>query len=200
MPSLQVLAFAIFTVLLKHPAYYYERLDVCAVQGCAAEASTARESRLEHDSRVMARAALKPRGGLSSWEQAAVLLAHGQAETNWARYVGEGHCDKPPDPRAPRCDPHPKTGEPQARTYFQVHQARCPRAWEKPQGSPDELYEASLCTVSGFIEARGRCRGRHPQGELAGAFSGLALGLRCTWPKAGKRALRYGQILVELQR
>lgn len=126
---------------------------------------------------------------------AARLAVLGQRESQYARYVGEGRCAV--GPAGARCDPHPLTGVPRARTYWQLWQVAAPRVWRLPQGAPLELREAAWRAAQLLAGARTRCRGRGVS-ELAGAYSGYRA-LSCRWPPAVERARHAEAIEAQLR-
>lgn len=107
------------------------------------------------------------------------------AESRLARYVADGRCEDGPE--GSRCDIDPATGIPRARGYFQQWKAACPLAYEHPAGSRESLQQEARCVVRLWSAARVRCRGRHPAGEWAGAFSGYR-SVDCRWPLGKRRA------------
>lgn len=123
-------------------------------------------------------------------EQAA-LIALGYHESGWARYVLEGRCaDGPP---GARCD-HGR-----ARSPWQLWRRACPSAWELSEDDPRALERSAACAVRLLRGARGRCRGMHPAGDVAGMFSGYARGGVCTWAPAAGRARSMASVLVRLE-
>lgn len=141
----------------------------------------ARDRRLARTARV-----------ISQWREvdAALLIALGEAESDFAGYVGAGCVDVPPG--APDCD------KGKARSYWQAWRVACPQAWELPRGEAATAAFAS-CARRRFWGAVRRCRGRHPSGPLAGGFSGYA-GRGCDWPGGTARAARYRRRLYDLAR
>lgn len=125
-------------------------------------------------------------------EQAA-LVALGWHETGgWARFVVEGRCKD--GPTGMRCD------NGRARSPWQVHRTRlCSAAWELAEDDPRTLERSAECAVRHLRGAMGRCRGLHPAGEWAGAFSGFARSAVCTWAPAAGRAETMGVVLMRLE-
>lgn len=129
-------------------------------------------------------------------ERAALLMAQGESESRWARYVGEGRCKE--GPPGERCDPDYR-GFPRARTYWQTWRVSCPKAWDEEAGSVLEMTEAAKCTVRLMRSGMRRCQlnGYDP---LHGAFAGARGGAACTGPWAVKRTKRYRAALSFLWR
>jgi hypothetical protein len=123
-------------------------------------------------------------------EQAA-LVALGWHESRWARYVVSGHCSD--GPSGVRCD------NGQARHPWQLHRSACPSAWALAEDDPRALERSAACAVRLLRGARGRCRGMHPAGDWAGAFSGFARGGQCTWAPAAGRARSMSAALMALE-
>lgn len=120
-------------------------------------------------------------------EQAA-LVALGWHESRWARYVLEGRCADGPE--GARCD----SGR--ARSPWQVHDyGLCRAAWSYAESDPRALEAAASCAVRLLRGAKSRCRGQHPAGDWAGAFSQYGTGARCTRPKSAERAATMRTVL-----
>ena len=130
--------------------------------------------------------------GNRSKEAALVTLAW--LESRLARYVLEGRCKE--GPRGMRCDAHPRTGVPRARGAFQVW-GWCRDAWRHPEGSIESMRAEARCASRMLSAGLQRCRGRHPAGDWAGAFSGYRNGA-CTWAPAAARARRMETVLARL--
>ena len=141
-------------------------------------------------------AASRTQPGVAPYEVAAALLTLGKLESGWAAYVGNGECAS--GPRGMRCDPDKRTGVPRARSYWQVHVGACPQAWREEPGSLEELRAAARCAARHWSGARLRCRGRHPSGDDAGAFSGYRSNT-CDWPGGTYRAREYTRMLAALR-
>lgn len=113
-------------------------------------------------------------------ETAAALIAHGEHETHWARYVIEARCSE--GPAGSRCDPD-RDGVARARGPFQAWKVACPKAWEHNEGSLASLREEARCVSRLLRWGHYRCG----QSWL-GAFSSTR-GLRdCSWAGASARA------------
>lgn len=129
--------------------------------------------------------------GLSPELKASAVMAVGDHESHWARYVIEARCSE--GPPGARCD------EGLARGPFQQHASACPRAYRHPEGSRESLREEARCAVRLLTGALRRCRGRHPAGDWAGAFSGYR-SASCEWKPAARRAqtmnLMYQKLLA----
>ncbi len=123
-------------------------------------------------------------------EQAA-MVALGWHESRWARYVIEGRCKDGPD--GARCD----SGR--ARSPWQVHRyGLCRSAWTYAEDDPRTLELAAECAVRLLRGAKSRCRGLHPAGDWAGAFSQYGTGARCTRPKSAERVGTMQTVLMRL--
>jgi len=131
--------------------------------------------------------------GWSRERVAASLVALGEAESHFARYVWVGDCMR--GPVGARCDPH--RGVSRARTAWQLHRAACPRAWSLPHGSTAEVCAAAECAASLLQGAAHRCRNRAVSPE-AGAFSGYA-GISCTRPGSVRRARRMAALESQIR-
>jgi hypothetical protein len=121
---------------------------------------------------------------------AARLVALGWGESRYARYVGAGRCLD--GPLGSQCDPHPRTGEPRARSYWQLWRVAAPEVWYLPAGGPRELRAAAWAAARRLSGARTRCRGRGVS-EFAGAYAGYRA-LPCRWAPAIGRAAHAERI------
>lgn len=146
------------------------------------ETELERQVRLTQAAIVMTDVAVSRPGKLEPMRAAAVLLTQGKAESNFARYVGEGQCMS--GPAGAQCDPH--HGKPRARGYWQPHRSACPRVWNHKPGSYAESREAAECIARLWAGAVWRCRNRAETPE-AGGFAGLR-GIDCTWRGGVRRA------------
>ena len=136
---------------------------------------------------------VRPRGlSRNAWSGA--LVALGWHESRFARYVGDDRClDGPVEAR---CDPHRKTGIPQAKGYFQAHRSVCPQLWELEPASVEWIRYSARCASGRMSGAYLRCRARAVS-PLAGAFAGYR-GADCTWAPARRRAVdatRFAAVL-----
>ena len=136
-------------------------------------APAARRSRLEPVSDAIALASRDP-------QEAAILIALGDAESHFAEYVGAG-CEEVPEGAA-NCDGG------KARSYWQAWQSACPAAWKLPRGSQDSVYAFADCAIRRFRGALSRCREQTTLGYWAGGFSGYRQLSRCSWRPAVSRA------------
>lgn len=128
-------------------------------------------------------------------DELAACLTIPKHETQLARYVQEGRChDGPP---GERCD------EGRARGPWQLHRTVCPALWRTLPGSPEALREGARCAVRQWRYARLRCRGRHPGGDVQGAFAGYRGGASCSWTGGrngtAARERTYGWVLSRLR-
>lgn len=100
-------------------------------------------------------------------ETASILIALGQNETGFSRYVLEGRClDGPP---GMRCDYSPLHRAPLSRGPFQVRKW-CKAAWAAKDGSYDAILESARCAVQYVRMGLTRClKSKYPAWE--GTFS-----------------------------
>lgn len=117
---------------------------------------------------VTVSAAARGSGFSSPTVVAAALVALGQHESTWARYIGEDRC--PEGPEGMRCDPD-ADGKPRALGYWQLHRTACPAAWSLAP-SLDRLFIEAECAAQAFALAADRCYGKNPDGVIAGALAG----------------------------
>jgi hypothetical protein len=153
-----VTASALLAVLLALPPYYLERGD------------PTRAPRLEAVAQELA--AYPP-------DVAAGLIAIGDAETHWARYVGEG-CYQIPR-HAPDCDGGRALG------YWQLHRSTCPAAFVSPPWSRESLHEQVACAARLWDGQSRRCL---PAGG----------GFGCVWADRSWSAERWASIFGALKR
>ena len=142
------------------------------------ETADERAVRLEPVAAAIAEASAGAPAGFSRGQWAAVLVALGKHESNFAKYVQEGKCSE--GRPGERCD------DGKAKSHFQLHYAACPAAWELEPGTVAELNAATKCASRLLASALRRCRSRNTD-PLAGAFSGYA-GASCVAPWANRRA------------
>lgn len=87
-------------------------------------------------------------------QSASILIALGQNETKFARYVLEGRClDGPP---GMKCDYSPRTKKPLSRGPFQVRNW-CKKAWKAVDGSPESFVEGARCALHYVQKGLSRC-------------------------------------------
>lgn len=110
-------------------------------------------------------------------DEAAVLMALGEHETNYAEHVLAGHCDQMPE--GERCDGG------RARGPWQLHKEACPVAWALPDGSQEALDAEAGCAIRllRWNAVRGR---EHTITPGHAAFAGYAA-RDWGWPGAEKR-------------
>lgn len=125
---------------------------------------------------------------------AAALVALGQHESTWARYIGEDRCKD--GPAGMQCDPDEK-GEPRALGYWQLHRSACPAAWQLPP-SFDRLFIEAECAANAFALAADRCFGKHPDGVMAAALAGYRG--KCDAPDAALRGRTWATFHDVLER
>lgn len=122
-------------------------------------------------------------GASANRTEAAALLALGEVETRFARYVSEDRCHE--GPRGMRCD------EGRSRSVWQLQRAACPSLWELPPGDQRATYVAAQCAVRLLRYGRAKC------GSVAGAFAVYA-GRPCKDRIGPPRERRMRQVLVML--
>jgi hypothetical protein len=165
-------ALAILTLLKQQPACYIEIPD------------PTRDARLEI---VATELAELP-------QSVALPLAYqGWKESRWCRYVFEG-CFNIPKGAGANCD------KGKARGYFQEHFNTCQTAYQFAPGTPESLHAEIQCAAGMWRASLQRCRGRHPAGDIAGAFGGFAGRIGCTWPQGAQRATEYDTTLAKFLR
>lgn len=121
----------------------------------------------------------------SSRDETAFLLAEGEAETRFAKYVGEDRCQD--GPAGVRCD------HGTARGYWQAHRAACPALFELPDGDERAVAVAAQCSIALFRYARFACSA--PEGVF-----NLPAGRRCSDPWGRARLKRMAEIRAMLDR
>ena len=131
----------------------------------------------------------------SDMVRTARVIALGQSESGFARYVGEGRCAE--GPVGSRCDPD-RRGIARALGYWQQHRSACPRAWALPIGSVEQLRESARCADNLLRSALHRCKRRVADAE-AGSFSGYR-SWDCSWRGGAARAERSRRYRVHLSR
>jgi hypothetical protein len=156
-----VIAEAILTVLLDYPVW----------SGDVGMTGEERSAMLEPVAAAIVGAAGSP-------FEAAVLTATAWHECGLASYVLDDRCEDGPD--GARCD------NGRARGPWQIHKAPCPALHELPLRSPERFDVGARCALRVWRGARYRCRGKHPAGDIAGAFSGYQ-GSPCTLENAVAR-------------
>lgn len=98
---------------------------------------------------------------------AAILIALGQNETAFSRYVLEGRClDGPP---GMRCDYDPRTRKPLSRGPFQVRKW-CKAQWAAKEGSYESFVEGARCALGYVNKGLQRCL-KTPYRAWQGAFA-----------------------------
>lgn len=124
--------------------------------------------------------------------EAAALLTIGNRESTWVRYVREG-CNYPDGiPKgASTCD------RGTSRTYWQMKGVSCRPGWALPRGSDETVVVFAMCARRRFVGALRRCKGRHPAGDVAGAFAGYR-SVDCEWPEGAARAKEFWLRLQQL--
>ena len=142
------------------------------------ETADERAVRLEPVAAAIWEASSGAPAGFTRGQWAAVIVALGKHESNFAKYVQEGRCSE--GRPGERCD----NGK--ARTFAQLHYAACPAAWQLEPGTVAELDAAAKCASRLLAAALRRCRSRNAD-PLAGSFSGYA-GASCVAPWANRRA------------
>lgn len=177
------LASAVHTALWGTPASALDRKETVE----------ARWSRLYDVARAIEAAARSSKFS-SPVTVAAALLALGQHESTWARYIGEDRCsDGPP---GMQCDPD-ESGTPRARGYWQLHRSACPEIWQHAPSAERLMLEAE-CAANAFARAADRCFSKHPDGVMAGALGGYRG--KCDAPDADLRRRTWAVYVDVLER
>lgn len=128
-------------------------------------------------------------------ELAAALITLGKHESHFAGYVGSGDCLSGPSDA--RCDLDPRTGQPRARSYWQIWQVAWPPLWRLEPGTPEALQEAAYGAAVRWAGAWYRCRDRAPTSAV-GAFAGYG-GASCVTPKSTHRAVTWHRVLRRIR-
>lgn len=121
--------------------------------------------------------------------RASALVAVGDAESAFARYVIEGRCKD--GPVGARCDWSYRERRNLSRGPWQVR-SWC-RSWDHPEGSREALFAEARCADRLIRQAWSRCK------TLTGMYAGYATGLRsCSWGHADRRrrVAAFAQIVM----
>ena len=128
--------------------------------------------------------------------RAARVVALGDVESHFARYVMNGRCQD--GPKGSRCDPNHR-GEAQSIGPWQQRRRACPAAWAAPMGSVEQLRAQAKCADRLLRGAMRYCGKRAPSPEAA-SFAGYR-SWDCAWrggPKRAEVSLRYRARLSRL--
>lgn len=125
--------------------------------------------------------------------RAARVIALGEAESHFARYVMDGRCQD--GPKGSRCDP--LHGRAQSLGPWQQRRRACPRAWAAPLGSIEQLREQAKCADRLLRGASARCMRRGAVDPEAAGFAGYR-GIDCEWSGGARRARRSIQLRARL--
>lgn len=107
------------------------------------------------------------------------LIAIGNAESAFARYVLEGRCAS--GPKGARCDWNYRSRTNDARGPWQV-QRWCRQSWDYPEATREALLGEARCADKLVRSAWAKCR------TLTGIYAGYATGNRsCEWKHAERR-------------
>ncbi len=164
---------ALFTLLQQQPACYVEIPD------------NTRDTRLTMVAHELARLP----------QSVAVALAYqGWQESKWSSWVWNGCIpSKKPKGASGNCD------RGRARGAFQLWENTCRAAYQYEPGTAESLHEEVACAARIWRNGIRRCEGRHPDGNIAGAFSAFA-GASCEWPGGAARAREYEATLQRFLR
>lgn len=111
--------------------------------------------------------------------RASALVAIGNAESAFARYVLEGRCQD--GPAGARCDWDYRRRRNNARGPWQVHDW-CRQSWDYPEASREALLGEARCADLMVRRAWARCR------TQVGIYAGYATaGKACVWKHAERR-------------
>lgn len=122
--------------------------------------------------------------------RASSLVAIGNAESAFARYVLEGRCKD--GPKGARCDWNYRTRRNESRGPWQIKDW-CRQSWDHPEGSRDALLGEAKCADQLVRRAWAKCR------TLDGIYAGYATGTRsCEWKHANRRrkVAAFAQIVM----
>lgn len=124
-------------------------------------------------------------GASASRDEAAFLLALGEAETHFGAYTQHpATCVL--GPRGMRCDSGRAYG------YWSLHRQACSTIWGIPAGDQRAVYVGAQCAVALYRAGLYACKSK------AGAFAYYA-GRRCSDPIGPPRARRMAQIAIMLE-
>ena len=121
-------------------------------------------------------------------DTAGALIALGQHETHYARYILENRCKD--GPKGSQCDLD-KDGNPRAAGPWQL--------WATACEDRTTLASQAQCAARRLRGERERCKGRHPAGLWAGAFAGYR-SIVCDWAPAADRARTMQGVVAKLRR
>jgi hypothetical protein len=149
-------------------------------KGDAAESHEHRVERLLPTAQAIAKHARTP-------EELAALLTIAEAESHFASYVLEGHCDA--GPKGSRCDPD-SHGVPRATGPWQVWIRYCRGVEVYSEGSAERIEASAACAMGRLRFGMTLC----PRDGWEGTFSAYKAS-RCNWEGAAPRVQRMRQIL-----
>jgi hypothetical protein len=179
-------------ILLSLPPYHRD-----------VEAEPVRIDRLDGVGLAISKATqIRPRG-VSKMQWQAALIELGRSESHYAEFVGQGFdgCRTRPG----TCDPN-KDGDPQSLGYWQIKRAprepfpECKAAFKLDPKTQAGVDAQAGCASRRLTSAWYFCRGIHPAGDMAGAYSGDARGSSCAWKPAAGRAARQQRVYASLLR
>lgn len=167
------------------------------------EAKEHREERMKVIAKAIDEASKTKPKGISRLMMASILITIGNEETHYADYVGRGDCEE--GPVGWRCDYNHKTKKSKARTYWQLWERACPKAWASEKGSEQEIMIAAQCAARHWRYGMNHCARRYisrnpPDGFIALGFSGYRSGMDCEWSVAKTRAYKAVQMRKKLER
>lgn len=111
--------------------------------------------------------------------RAAALVAIGDGESAFARYVLEGRCKD--GPKGARCDWDYRQKRNKARGPWQVHDW-CRQSWDYPEGSREALLGEAKCADMLVRRAWTKCKTQD------GIYAGYATNVKsCEWKHAARR-------------
>lgn len=111
--------------------------------------------------------------------RSAALIAIGDGESAFARYVLEGRCKD--GPKGARCDWDYRQKRNKARGPWQVHDW-CRQSWDYPESSREALLGEAQCADTLVRRAWTKCK------TQAGIYAGYATGNKsCVWKHAERR-------------
>ncbi len=138
--------------------------------------------------RPVAEAIVEATGG--DLARASSLVAIGNAESAFARYVLEARCAD--GPKGARCDWNYRLKRNESRGPWQVKDW-CRQSWDHPEGSREALLGEAKCADSLVRRAWAKCK------TLDGIYAGYATNMRsCEWKHANRRrkVAAFAQIVM----
>ncbi len=159
------------------PAILATLLKLGLWHGDASEDPISRAERLQDIAVAIA-------GASASRDEAAFLLALGEAETHFGAYTAH--------PTTCVTGPH-GCDKGRAFGYWSLHRQACPALWDLPPGDQRATYVGAQCAIRLYRFGKFTC------GTPAGTFAVYA-GDKCSHPRGIPRAARMSQVRALLDR